>query len=180
MTTLLALTAALLAPVLPAASSDLAHAADRLPRPDLRCSVHAFADRERTEPLDDGQTVRVGPNQTRVWLAISYENVGAMPALEFHRDASLVRGVQAVAGSSGMVGLMPGQGSYRIHEVRLAAGQDIAASVVLDGQAEIDESAEDNNACRLTLRVEGEPPAGDDRDPGPAAAADPVLQLALR
>ena len=185
-TSLLALTASLLAPLVSATpSSEVSHQVERLPRPDLQCSVRAFADRARTEPLDDGQTVRAGPDRTRVWLTISYENVGATPALAFHRDASLMRGVESIAGSSGMVGLMPGEGSFRVHEVRLAAGHDIAATVVLDGDAEIEESAEDNNACRLTLRVEGEPPAGEDREPpealrAPAAAADRPLHLALR
>lgn len=172
---------ALLAPLLSATpSSEVAHQVERLPRPDLRCSVQAFADRERTEPLDDGQTVLAGPDRTRAWLAISYENVGATPALAFQRDASLTRGVESIADASGIVGLMPGQGSFRVHEVRLAAGQDIAATVILDGEAEVQESAEDNNACRLMLRVEGEPPAGEDREPpSPAAAADRPLHLAL-
>lgn len=173
---------ALLAPLLSATpSSEVAHQVERLPRPDLRCSVQAFADRERTEPLDDRQTVRAGPDRTRVWLAISYENVGATPALAFQRDASLMRGVESIADASGIVGLMPGQGSFRVHEVRLTAGQDIAATVLLDGDAEVEETAEDNNACRLMLRVEGEPPAGDDRElPSPAAAADRPLRLARR
>ena len=174
---------ALLAPLLSATpSSQEPHQVEHLPRPDLRCSVQAFADRERTVPLGDGQTVLAGPDRTRVWLTISYENVGATPALAFHRDASLMRGADSIADASGIVGLMPGQGSFRVHEVRLAAGQDITAAVVLDGDAEVEESAEDNNACRLMLRVEGEPPAGEDRELAnpAAAAADRPLRLALR